>query len=113
MLLRILIFLSVLLSFSANAGKITVEKGDSLIRNELFDEKWERAAEYKRREDERKLNNEAWLYRLAPECALLRAHYLIYRCSDGEYYKAYEAQDGLHYRKLSEKEVKKLHQKSE
>ena len=72
MLLRILICLSFLFSFSASAGKITIEKSDSVIRNDLFNQKRERAEEYKRREDERKSNNEAWSYRLAPGCALLR-----------------------------------------
>lgn len=100
-------------SFSVTAGKITIEKKDSLIRNDLFNEKRERAEEYKRREDERQFNNEAWLYRLAPECMLLRHHYLIYRCAAGHYYKGYEIADKMQYRQLSEQEVKKLHSKRE
>lgn len=77
MLLRLLICLSILLSFSATAGKVTIEKRDSVIRNDLFDQKQARAEEYQRREENRRRNNEAWSYRLAPECVLLRHHYLI------------------------------------
>jgi len=47
MLLRIFICLSVVLSFSIGAGTITIEKNDSVIRNELFNEKRERAEAYK------------------------------------------------------------------
>ncbi|WP_019616572.1 hypothetical protein [Psychromonas ossibalaenae] len=113
MLLPRLIGLSVLLSFSVNAGKVTIEKSDSLIRNDLFDQKRQRAEEYKEREDERNRNNEAWSYRLAPGCGLLRNHYLIYRCADGRYFKGYEDLEHQRYRQLSEQEVKKLSHRSE
>ena len=113
MLLRILISLSIVLSFSAGAGKVTIEKSDSVIRNDLFDQKRERAEEYKRREDERNHANQAWSYRLSPGCGLLRNHYLIYTCADGRYYKGYETLDRMQYRQLSDQEVTKLADKSE
>ncbi|MFT6986403.1 MAG: hypothetical protein ACJAT7_002238 [Psychromonas sp.] len=108
MLLRILIGLSIMLSFPAEAGKVTIEKSDSLMRNDLFDEKRERAEEYKRREAERNVNNRAWSHRLVPECVLLKKHYLIYLCTDGHYYKGYELENRPEYRELSAEEVKLL-----
>jgi|GEM_PF-3081153 len=108
MLLQILIGLSIMLSFPADAGQVTIEKRDSLIRNDLFEQKRERALEYKRREEERNANNLAWSYRLASECVLLKRHYLIYLCADGHYFKGYELENRSEYRKLSDQEVKLL-----
>ena len=108
MLLRLLFCLSVLFSLSVSAGKITIEKSDSLIRNDLFDAKRERAQEYKVREEERKRSNEYWSSSIDPSCALLRNHYLIYRCANGFYYKGYERGNRKEYRELSNPELKKL-----
>jgi len=113
MLLRIVICLAVLFSCCADAGQITVEKNDSVILNELFNQKRHRAEEYLRHEEQRKADSENWSYRLVPECLLLTGHYLIYSCADGDYYKAYEAPHGLQYRRLSEEELKKLPHKRE
>ena len=52
------LFFAALLSMGASAGKVTIEKSDSLIRNDLFDEKKDRAEEYKLREAERNENNQ-------------------------------------------------------
>lgn len=108
MLLQILIPLSIMLSFPAGAGQVTIDKRESLIRNDLFEEKRARALEYQRREEERNVNNRAWSYRLAPECLLLEKHYLIYRCTDGRYFKGYELENRSEYRELSPEEVMQL-----
>jgi len=113
MLPRVLIFLVALCSFPTLAGKITIEKKDSVIRNDLFEQKRARAEAYQHSEENRRRNNEIWSYRLAPECVLLRHYYLIYRCAAGQYYKGYQTPDKMQYRQLSEQEVKKLHSKSE
>lgn len=109
MLLRLLFCLSVLFSLSVSAGKITIEKSDSLIRNDLFDAKRERVQEYKVWEEERKRNNEQWSFSIEPGCGLLRNHYLIYQCENGRYYKGYEIENRKEYRKLSNSEMNKLH----
>ena len=80
-MLRILICLFAFISVSASAGKVTVEKNESVIRNDLFNPKRERAMEYKRLEAQRQSANEAWSYRLTPECVLLRDYNLIYICA--------------------------------
>ena len=105
----IMFILSSLLSLSLSAGKITIEKSDSLIRNDIFDEKRARAEEYKLREAERNENNRYWSSEINPSCGLLKNRYLIYFCaSNRRYYKGYESTDKQKYRELSTSEVKKL-----
>ncbi len=106
----ILIFtLASLLSLPLIAGKITIEKSDSLIRNDVFDEKRARAEEYKRLEAERNGNNRGWSSQIDPSCGLLKNRYLIYFCaSNGRYYKGYEPGNQAEYRELSTQEVKKI-----
>jgi len=108
----ILLFtLASLLSLPLFAGKISIEKSDSLIRNDVFDAKRERAEEYKLREQERNANNRYWSSQIDPSCALLKKRYLVYFCtSNGRYYKGYETSNRLEYRELSTSEVKKLRQ---
>ncbi|WP_022940486.1 hypothetical protein [Psychromonas hadalis] len=107
---RILFIILVsLFSFSVFAGKITIEKSDSLIRNDVFDEKRERAEEYKRREAERNAENYRWSSSINPSCVLLKNRYLLYFCtSNGRYYKGDESNNRPQYRELSTQEVKKL-----
>ena len=69
--------LSSLLSASLFAGKVTIEKSDSLIRNDVFDEKRERAEEYKLREADRNDNNHRWSSQIDPSCGLLKNRYLL------------------------------------
>lgn len=90
------------------AGKVTIEKGNSLIRNDLFDAKRERAEEYKRREKERDRNNSEWSESLDPSCGLWRNTYLIYMCGNGRYYKGYETNEQIEYRELSSREIQAL-----
>ena len=91
------------------AGTITIEKSDSLIRNDVFDEKRARAEEYKQREAERNANNETWSSQIDPSCGLLKNRYLVYFCaSNGRYYKGYESDNKEQYRELSTSEVKKI-----
>jgi hypothetical protein len=107
---RILMFtLSSVLSLSANAGNITIEKNDSLIRNDIFDEKRVRAEEYKLNEEERNAQNSRWSSSIDPSCGLLKNRYLLYFCaSNGRYYKGYESGNRPQYRELSTSEVKKI-----
>ena len=103
------IILTSLLVFPLYAGEITIEKSDSLIRNDVFDDKRARAEEYKQREAERNANNGYWSSSLDPSCALLRNRYFVYFCaSNGRYYKGYEPESQPQYRELSTSEVKKL-----
>jgi hypothetical protein len=105
----IVIFISSLIGCSVLAGDISIEKSDSLIRNDLFDEKRVRAEEYKQYESERKVNNHYWISQIDPSCGLLRDRYLIYFCAaNSRYYKGYESGNGLQYRQLSDFEVKKI-----
>jgi hypothetical protein len=98
-----------LLSCSVMAGKITIEKSDSLIRNDIFDEKRARAEEYKQREAERTANNQYWSEQIDPSCGLLKDRYLIYFCAtNGRYFKGYESGNKKQYRELSTSEVKKI-----
>ena len=101
--------LSSLLSASLFAGKVTIEKSDSLIRNDVFDEKRERAEEYKLREAARNDNNHRWSSQIDPSCGLLKNRYLIYFCaSNGRYYKGYKTSNKSEYRELSSSEVKEI-----
>lgn len=101
--------LASLLSFPLFAGKITIEKSDSVIRNDIFDGKRERAEDYKRREAERNANNERWSSQIPLSCGLLKDNYLIYFCAtNGRYYKGYESGNKPEYRELSSQEVKKI-----
>lgn len=103
------IILLSLLSFSAVAGKITIETNDSLIRNDVFNEKRQRAEEYKQQELERNENNRYWSSSIDPSCGLLKNYYLLYFCaSSGRYYKGYESDGKPQYRELSTREIKKL-----
>ena len=105
----IFFFLTILLSLPVLAGKITIEKSDSLIRNDVFDEKRARAEEYKLREAERNENNHRWSSQIDPSCGLLKNRYLVYFCAtNGRYYKGYESGSQPQYRELSTQEVKKL-----
>jgi len=105
----LLLTLSALLTSSVMAGSITIEKSDSLIRNDIFDEKRERTDDYKLREAERNENNDRWSSMIDPSCGLLKNRYLIYFCaSNGRYYKGYESENKLQYRELSTPEIKKL-----
>lgn len=100
------------IAFSAllQAGAVTIEKSDSLIRNDIFDEKRERAEDYQRRKVERNANNESWSSQIPLSCGLLKDNYLIYFCaSNGRYYKGYESGNKPEYRELSSQEVKKIH----
>lgn len=90
------------------AGAITIEKSDSLIRNDLFDAKRERAEEYRRIEAQRQYDNYQWSSQIAPTCVLLRNYYLIYRCAGGRFYKGYEQDPYRQYRQLSDVEVKQM-----
>ncbi|PKF62294.1 hypothetical protein CW745_06955 [Psychromonas sp. psych-6C06] len=93
----------------AFAGTITIEKSDSLIRNDVFDQKRARAEEYKQREAERNVDNEYWSTQIDPSCGLLRNRYLLYFCaSNGRYYKGYESGEQREYRQLSNAEIKKI-----
>lgn len=104
-LILILLFL---VSGTIFAGKVTIEKSSSVIRNDLFDEKRERAEDYKRREKERNQQNEVWSSSIDPSCGLWRNTYLIYMCGNGRYFKGYETNGNVEYRELSTAEVKKL-----
>lgn len=105
----LLLALFSLVPCSVLAGKINIEKNDSLIRNDVFDEKRERAEEYKRREKERYSNNHRWSSSIDPSCGLLKNSYLLYFCvSNGRYYKGYESGNHPQYRELSTSEVKEL-----
>lgn len=98
-----------IISISLQAGTVTIEKSDSLIRNDLFDEKRVRAEEYKQYEFERKSNNHDWTSQIDPSCGLLKNRYLIYFCaSNSRYYKGYESGNKLQYRQLSGLEAKKI-----
>lgn len=100
---------AMLLSFPLFAGNISIEKSDSLIRNDVFDEKRERAEDYQRREAERTENNNHWSTQINPSCGLLKNRYLVYFCaSNGRYYKGYDLSSKPEYRELSASEVKKL-----
>ncbi len=68
----IALLVTLIFSLPVNAGKITIEKSDSLIRNELFDAKRERAEEYKRLQEQRRINNRYWSDYLSPQCFLLK-----------------------------------------
>lgn len=89
------------------AGTITIEKSDSLIRNDVFDAKRERAEEYRRLEAQRQYNNWQWSTQIPPGCILLRNYYLIYRCSGG-FYKGYQQNSGYQYRQMSAQEVQQM-----
>jgi hypothetical protein len=103
------LIISSLLSFPVLAGNITIEKNDSLIRNDVFDGKRARAEEYKLREDERNANNHRWSSSIDPSCGLLKNRYLLYFCaSNGRYYKGYETGSYPQYRELSTTEIKKI-----
>jgi hypothetical protein len=103
------LIISSLLSFPLLAGNITIEKNDSLIRNDVFDQKRVRAEEYKLREDERNVNNHRWSSSIDPSCGLLKHRDLIYFCAaNGRYYKGYETGNRPQYRELSTPEVKKI-----
>ena len=65
----------------AVAGTITIEKSDSLIRNDIFDEKRARAEEYQQYEAERNAHNQYWSSQIDPSCALLKNRYLTYFCA--------------------------------
>lgn len=110
---RLLFGLAILFSFSATAGKVTIEKSDSLIRNDLFQQKQIRAEQYKLRENERKKHNEIWLESLEGGCGLLTNAYLLYSCADGRYFQGEQQGDKLRYRPLSKQQVNKLFDKSE
>lgn len=104
-----LLMLSALISLTVMAGSVTIEKSDSLIRNDLFDKKRERAEDYKLREAQRNRKNDRWSSTIDPSCGLLKNRYLIYFCaSNGRYYKAYESDHKREYRELSTSEVKNL-----
>ncbi|MDA7746641.1 hypothetical protein N8878_04835 [Psychromonas sp.] len=90
------------------AGEITIETNDSLFRNDLFDEKRERAEEYKRSEQERDMNNQQWYNVLPVGCVLYQSQYFIYRCNQGQFYKGYNTESENKYRKLSETEISSL-----
>jgi len=105
----IVIFISSLIGCSVLAGNITIEKSDSLIRNDIFDEKRVRAEEYKQYESERKTNNHYWTSQIDPSCGLIKNRYHIYFCaSNSRYYKGYESGNKLQYRQLSDLEAKKI-----
>lgn len=92
-----------------SAGPITIEKNDSLYRNELFNEKRSRAEQYNRREAARDDQHRTWSSRLDPSCALLKDHYLIYFCANnGRYYKGGDPKLSPSFRALSTSEVKKI-----
>lgn len=91
-----------------NAGTITIQKSDSVIRNDVFDAKRVRAEEYRRMEAQRQYNNLQWSTQIPPSCMLLRNHYLIYRCSGGLFYKGYEQNSGYQYRQMSAEEVQQM-----
>ncbi len=102
-----------LFSFTLSAGKVSIETSASLIRNDLFDEKRERAEEYKRLENQRNSHNSAWSSSIDPSCGLLKKSYLLYFCvSNGRYYKGYESGNYPQYRELSTSEVKQLPNKN-
>jgi hypothetical protein len=108
---KIILFFSVILiSFPLLAGKITIEKNESLIRNDLFDEKRARAEEYKLNEDKRNAENSVWSSSIDPSCGLLKNHYLLYFCvANGGYYKGDKSGNSPQYRELSASEVEKIH----
>ncbi len=103
-----LLSITLLLPVLSVAGEITIEKKSSLIRNDIFDQKRQRAQEYQAREKLRKEYNQHWSYRLPPECGLLPQYYLIYLCANGRYFKGYDVPSGLQYRQLHPDEVKQL-----
>lgn len=110
--MNINVFLAMLLllltSYCAIAGKVTIEKSSSLIRNDLFDQKRARAQEYKRIEAERNRYNEQWSARIDQSCVLWRNAYLVYMCNNGRYYKGYTNDGHTQYRQLSTVEIKDL-----
>jgi hypothetical protein len=106
--MRLMIIGFVFLSFNLFAGKVTIEKKETLIRNELFDAKRARAKEYREREALRRDNNEEWSTGLNASCGLWRNRYLVYLCANNRYYKGYEVNDHIEYRELSKNEVKQL-----
>lgn len=110
---RLLFASAILFSFSLTAGEVTIEKSDSLIRNDLFQQKRIRGEEYKQQEQQRRRDNQAWSESLAPSCVLFAAHYLIYSCVDGSFFQAEQGEDKLRYRPLSKQQVNKLLGKSE
>ncbi|MCK5818993.1 MAG: hypothetical protein KAH18_07005 [Psychromonas sp.] len=109
--MNINVFLAMLLlltSYCALAGKVTIEKRSSLIRNDLFDQKRARVQEYRRIEADRNRYNEQWSMRIDPSCGLWRNAYLVYMCNDGRYYKGYTIDGNTQYRQLSTVEIKEL-----
>ncbi|GLS92500.1 hypothetical protein GCM10007916_35720 [Psychromonas marina] len=107
---KIIALLNIVVSFSLYAGEITIEKNDSLIRNELFDQKRTRAEQYKQDERERNTSNEYWITQIDPSCGLLKNNQLIYYCAvNGRYYKDEKTTNKRQYRELSTAEVKKIH----
>lgn len=95
----------------ASAGEITIETKDSIIRNDVFDEKRERADEYKRLEQERDIRNQNWFYTLPVGCGLYRHHASIYRCGSGQFYKGVDdVNAGIKYRQLDQEESSQLEQ---
>lgn len=105
----IVVFILSLLACAVLAGNITIEKSESLIRNDIFDQKRVRAEEYRQYEAQRKANNRYWTSQIDPSCVLLKNRYLIYFCATNNgYYKGYELGNKLQYRQLSEPEIKKI-----
>lgn len=111
MALRLLLIFTVVLSFTAIAGDITIDKRDSAIRNDIFDDKRQRAEEYKENERQREINNQAWSYELPLGCGLFRRQYLTYSCADGRYFRGEESGARRQYRELSRSEIEVLNRK--
>ncbi|WP_354623451.1 hypothetical protein [Psychromonas sp. MME2] len=110
MSLKLFVVLSLVLSLSCIAGEITIDKRDSVIRNDIFDAKRERAAEYKRNEEQRRINNQVWFYELPLGCAFFKRAYLIYRCTDGRYLRGDDLNNKPRYRQLSPAEVETINE---
>ena len=111
MLIRLLCLLSTLLSISSVAGDITIDKRDSVIRNDVFDEKRQRAEDYKENEKQREIDNQAWSYQLPLGCGLFRRLYLTYSCADGRFFRGHDGGERRQYRELSRSEIEVLNGK--
>lgn len=106
--------LSVLLLLSCSfvsSGEVLIEKKRSLINNDLFKEKQNRADEYKRLERNRTLTNQRWLQSLPVGCLLFKDNYLLYRCNNDLFYKGYDMGGRLKYRQLTAVEMTEMNKR--
>ena len=105
-----LIAMMILSSFSLNifAGEVSITQSNTLINNQVFEQKEIRALEYKQREEQRVLDNFQWIYSLPSVCLLYQKQYLIYRCGKILFYRGYEFNGFIKYRLLTKNETLKL-----